>query len=297
MGGASSKASRSLPKGAASSAVPRAGGSGSAGSGASSRPTPTRATPQDRGRQSSPLDTAEAIGQTGRQASPLDIGQGSKQVDDGHVGPVVERSQGGSETKDDREWRGGEARRGILLSQILTFLSRIAQPGIRRDAFDPDFVTQLNNLGPVNIPPAPWQSPASQAQPQQQSSQSQQPVRRPSPPSSSMTRILQARQEREAREENERQASTQTTDTKHLDAPTLTALLDELKAAKSTADVEKIATSYDFDRDTLRDLARRFNSPSVGEPVDPEEARYQEDRDSDRPPRIYAVWKDFGVRV
>lgn len=115
-------------------------------------------------------------------------------------------------------------------------------------------------------------------------------------------RILQARQAREdlqqqQNDELQQQSSTRSAqqtpnDPLHLDAPTLTSLLDEIKSAKTAQDVERIATSYDFNLPTLRDLTRRFNSPSIGEAVDPEEAKYDAERDSDRPPRMYAVWSE-----
>lgn len=305
MGGASSKASRSLPKSSTSVARPTGGAATSsrppAAATAQANPRSSRP-PQDHLSHQSPLDTASKIGQTGREASPLNIGKGQQQVDDGSVGPVVERSQGGSETKDDREWPAVCV--ASLPTWLLLTVDSLHSAGIRRDAFDPDFVSQLNSLGPVNVPPAPWQSPNASrpGSPANTASSPNQPTpQQPSQrrPPSQMMRILQARQARE-QETSEGQSSTttqQTTDPNHLDAPTLTALLDEIKSAKSKADIDSIAVSYDFNTSTLARLTKRFNSPSVGEPVDPEEAKFDLERDSGKPPRIYAVWKESSVQM
>ncbi|CAO1622751.1 unnamed protein product [Sympodiomycopsis kandeliae] len=266
MGGASSKAARSLPKSAPSSSIRQ----GAPTTSSSSQATPSRpniaSSPAASG--PSPLRRADEIGQTGRAVS-------QNEEPDGTVGPVVHRNQGGSENKDDR---------------------------IRRDAFDPDFVSQLNNLGPVDVPRAPWVPPSQNKN--NNSSKQQQPARpannftRSSGPSQ-MQRILQARQERESALEAQQEQSTTTSnnDTHHMDVPTLTSLLDELKNVSNKSDLEKLCVSYDFDEKTLQSLTKRFNSPSIGEPVDSEEHKFDAERDSDRPPRIYAVWQESSQQL
>ena len=123
-----------------------------------------------------------------------------------------------------------------------------------------------------------------------------------------MLRILQARQEREDAAAGNQSGSSSSstadaaatssgTDQRHLDASTLVLLFDELKSAKSQKDIDHICHSYDFDIATLKTLTKRFNSPSIGGRVDPEDAKWDEDRDSDRPPRMYAVWTEPDLSV
>lgn len=197
---------------------------------------------------------------------------------------------------------------------------------IRRDAFDPDFVSQLHTLGPVSVDRPPWAGPnASTSRAASTREQPQNVTGGPAGTSatskatrgqSQMLRILQARQDREdslalehersmeasssrARGGTAASASASSASTRTLDAPTLSMLLDELKSARSPSDVHTLCHSYDFDARTLGMLTRRFNSPSIGGKVDSEEEerKWSEERDADRPPRMYAVWREGKVDV
>ncbi|PWN18164.1 hypothetical protein BCV69DRAFT_285464 [Microstroma glucosiphilum] len=302
MGGAASKATRSLPKttssagsssssatGTASASLARAATGASRPAQASAGTSTSGPTPSaDSRSQTSPLDVAGQLGQTGRDAGPLrNTGRGG---DPRQVGPVVERNEPGREEKDDV---------------------------IRRDAFDPDFISQLHTLGPVSVDRPPWSGPsASESRAASTREQPQNITGGPAGTSatgkttrgqSQMLRILQARQEREdsLALEHERSmeasgsrtgssASGASPSTRTLDAPTLSMLLDELKSARSPSDVQTLCHSYDFDAQTLAMLTRRFNSPSIGGKVESEEEerKWSEERDADRPPRMYAVWRE-----
>lgn len=117
MGGASSKAARTLPKStssAGSSSAPLRGSGGTTpsarpppGGGTASRPSPSQASGSSSSRPDlTPYQTADAIGQQGRQASPI-AGRGNTGRP-GQVGPIVERSEGGSERKTDSEYGMGD---------------------------------------------------------------------------------------------------------------------------------------------------------------------------------------------
>lgn len=192
---------------------------------------------------------------------------------------------------------------------------------IRRDAFDPDFISQLHTLGPVSVDRPPWSGPSESTS--RAASTRQQPQNVTGGPAgtsatskttrgqSQMLRILQARQEREDSLALEHERSMEASgsrgagmspgsaSTRTLDASTLSMLLDELKSARSPSDVATLCHSYDFDSQTLTMLTKRFNSPSIGGKVDSEEEerKWSEERDADRPPRMYAVWREGKVGV
>ncbi len=79
-----------------------------------------------------------------------------------------------------------------------------------------------------------------------------------------------------------------------LSAPTLAQLFDDRKACRSAADLERLAVEYDVEPALIERLAKRFNTPSVGAPVDPEEGegRRRPDDEREGPKRYHAVWQE-----
>lgn len=164
-----------------------------------------------------------------------------------------------------------------------------------KDAFDPHFVGQLRDIGPVEVPHLGDNNLSRQraAQPSQ------------------MSRILKARQEREEALEAERQRQSSSSgsggskqeslrptppgalSSSSFDANTLTMLMDERKSVKTLQDMKRLAIEYDVEADKLESLCRRFNSPSVGPKLDsPEQEQAKREGKDSLPPRLLAVWTD-----
>lgn len=163
-----------------------------------------------------------------------------------------------------------------------------------KDAFDPHFVGQLRDIGPVDVPQFGHNNLSRQraAQPSQ------------------MSRILKARQEREEALEAERQRQSSSSgsgskqeslrptpsgalSSSSFDVNTLTMLMDERKSVKTLQDMKRLAIEYDVEADKLESLCRRFNSPSVGPKLDsPEQEQAKREGNDPLPPRLLAVWTD-----
>lgn len=160
-----------------------------------------------------------------------------------------------------------------------------------KDAFDPHFVGQLRDIGPVDVPQFGHNNLSRQraAQPSQ------------------MSRILKARQEREEALEAERQRQSSSSgsgskqeslrptplEASSFDVNTLTMLMDERKSVKTLQDMKRLAIEYDVEADKLESLCRRFNSPSVGPKLDsPEQEQAKREGKDPLPPRLLAVWTD-----
>jgi len=114
--------------------------------------------------------------------------------------------------------------------------SETRTPEIEKDAQDPDFLANLNRLGPVRV------------------NHHMQPVR---------PKVTETHQLFKSRRESEHEAASPRPVHNRLHAATLSELLDKRKSAKSAQDVEQLAKQYDIDIAKLEKLARFVNTPSV----------------------------------
>ncbi|EPQ27757.1 uncharacterized protein PFL1_04894 [Pseudozyma flocculosa PF-1] len=151
---------------------------------------------------------------------------------------------------------------------------------IMRDASDPQLLQNLARLGAVNVP--------------KHSTNYQ--------PTDQMLRILAARS-KASLDPSDHTAGSATTPTaasssrspnastaasERVSATTLSLLLDDRKHCETHADLEKLAVEYDLPLATIQQLARHFNSPTMGDEIREDER--ERERDDTAPAKFKALW-------
>ncbi|CAE6457416.1 unnamed protein product [Rhizoctonia solani] len=134
---------------------------------------------------------------------------------------------------------------------------------IESDSKDPHFMSKLSQLGQVQVP----------------NPQLGQRLRPQSDNSFNMIR---------AREESEQMAASNTMPSNRVLALSLSDLLDARKSAKSTREISEIAKSYGMDVETLQNVARFINTPSV----DPKNVTRVVGKDGEEKTTMVASWSD-----
>ncbi|KAI0943838.1 hypothetical protein AcV7_001819 [Taiwanofungus camphoratus] len=152
---------------------------------------------------------------------------------------------GGASSKPARQfpktkphWTGARTENAPSPRPTLPKASETKNEAIERDSRDPQFMANLNQLGPVKV------------------NHHMQTIR---PAADRTQRIFQARQQSEAEAR-----SSQSTHNRML-AASLHELLEERKSISSMEELNKLAKRYDIDITKLQSVARFVNSPSVAE--------------------------------
>jgi len=130
---------------------------------------------------------------------------------------------------------------------------------IQRDSIDPDFIANLNRLGPVRI---------------------DHHHTRPTLPVSEITPAFSSR-----RQSEEQQVDGINTKNR-LPAYAITELLDARKSITSSAGLDSLTSRYNIDIETLERVARTVSSPSV----DPSTMVKKLDEDGEESFSVMAVW-------
>ncbi|CAE6520707.1 unnamed protein product [Rhizoctonia solani] len=148
-------------------------------------------------------------------------------------------------------------------SKLEAIASETKDSHIESDSKDPQFMSNLGQLGQVRVP----------------NPQLGQRLRPQSDHSFNMIR---------AREESEQMAASNTIPSNRVLALSLSDLLDARKSARSTQEIGEIAKSYGVDAQTLKSVARFVNTPSV----DPKGVTRVVGKDGEEKTTMVASWSE-----